>query len=115
MLSNYFKIAFRNLRNNKLYSFLNISGLAVGIAVALLIGLWVFDEISFDTFNRNYDRIALIQKNRNYNGTINTESTHSIPLAAKLKETYGNLFDEVVLSSYAGERTFRYQIGRAHV
>ncbi len=109
MLFNYLKIAFRNLGNNKLYSCLNITGLALGIAVGLLTGLWVYDEISFDTFNRNYARIAVIQKNRNYNGTIHTENTHSIPLAAKLKETYGDLFDEVVLSSYAGERTFRYQ------
>lgn len=109
MFSNYLKISWRSLWNNKLYSFLNITGLALGMAVGLLTGLWVFDEISFDTFNRNYERIAVIQKNRNYNGTILTESIHSIPLAAKLKETYGNLFEEVVSSSYAGERTFRYQ------
>ena len=108
MLYNYLKIAFRSLWNNKLYSALNISGLGLGIAVGLLTGLWVYDEISFDTGNRNYDRIAIIQKNRTHNGTINTENTHSIPLAAKLKETYGNLFDVVALSSYAGERTFRY-------
>ena len=108
MLYNYLKIAFRNLWNNKLYSALNISGLGLGIAVGLLTGLWVYDEISFDTFNRNYDRIAWIQKNRNNNGIIHTENAHSIPLAAKLKETYGNFFEEVVLSSYPFERTLQY-------
>jgi len=109
MFSNYFKIAWRSLWNNKLYSSLNITGLAVGIAVALLIGLWVYDEISYNGYNRNLDRIALIQKNRNYNGAINTETSNSVPLAAKLRETYGNYFDEVVTSSYGGERVLKYK------
>jgi putative ABC transport system permease protein len=43
MIKNYFKIAWRNLVKNKVYTFINIGGLAVGMAVALLIGLWVYD------------------------------------------------------------------------
>ena len=46
MIRNYFKIAFRNLVNNKVYSAINIGGLAVGMAVAILIGLWVYDELT---------------------------------------------------------------------
>ena len=53
MIKNYLKIAFRNLSKNKIYSFINIAGLAVGIAVAMLIGLWVWDELSFNKYHKN--------------------------------------------------------------
>ncbi len=53
MLKNYFKIALRSLRRNKTYSFINITGLAVSLAVCILLVLWVNDELSFDGFNKN--------------------------------------------------------------
>ena len=59
MLKNYFVIAWRNLRNNKIYSFINIAGLATGMAIALLIGLWVQDELSFDHYSPNHSRIGV--------------------------------------------------------
>ena len=56
MLKNYFKIAIRNLFKNKVYSFINISGLAVGMAATILIGLWVADELTQNSyFNKNYE------------------------------------------------------------
>ena len=58
MLKNYLKIAWRNLIGNKVSSLINIGGLAVGIAVAMLIGLWIWDELSFDAEFKNADRIA---------------------------------------------------------
>lgn len=109
MLSNYFKIAFRSLWNNKLYSTLNIAGLAAGIAVALLIGLWVADEIAFNRYNKDCDRIALLQKNRTYNGAVHTETSCSVPLAEKLRASYGSFFEAVVVSSYGSERTLQYK------
>jgi putative ABC transport system permease protein len=105
MIRNYLKIAWRNLVKNKVYSFINIGGLAVGIAVAMLIGLWVYDELSFDKYHTVHDRIALLQKNRNFNGTILTEQSMPLPLAAKLRESFGNYFEEVVASSYGGEKS----------
>ena len=57
MFRNNLKIAYRNIIRNKVYSFINISGLAIGIASALLIMLWVEDEISFDQFNENNNKI----------------------------------------------------------
>ncbi len=57
MLRNYFKIAWRNLLKNKAFSFLNISGLAIGMASALLILLWVQNEVSYDQFHKNKDYI----------------------------------------------------------
>ena len=60
MIKNYFKIAWRNLFKNKTSSFINISGLAVGMGVAMLIGLWIYDEMSFNRYHKNYDRIAQV-------------------------------------------------------
>ena len=51
MIRNYFRTAWRNLVKNKFYSFINISGLTVGLAVGILILLWVQDELSFDRFH----------------------------------------------------------------
>jgi putative ABC transport system permease protein len=58
MIQNYFKIAFRNLIKNRVYSFINIFGLATGMAVAMLIGLWIYDELSYNKQFKNHDRIA---------------------------------------------------------
>jgi putative ABC transport system permease protein len=57
MLSKYLKIAFRNLTKNRLFTFLNIAGLSVGLAAGLLMLLWTQDELSFDNFHRDTARI----------------------------------------------------------
>ena len=57
MLKNYFKIAFRNLLKYRSYSFINVFGLMMGIACFLVISLYIFDELTFDRFHRNADRI----------------------------------------------------------
>jgi putative ABC transport system permease protein len=57
MLKNYFKVALRNLFKNRIYSFINITGLALGMACCILILLWVQDELSFDSFHKNNDRL----------------------------------------------------------
>src|SRR5690242_5908197 len=65
MLKNYFKIAFRNISRNKIYSFINIAGLSLGLACAMLIILYVKDEVSFDRFHKNGKniyRIASVMK-----------------------------------------------------
>jgi putative ABC transport system permease protein len=60
MLKNYLKIAVRNLLKYKTFSFINIFGLAVGMACTLLILLWVDDELSFDRFHNNAENIYLV-------------------------------------------------------
>ena len=57
MFINFLKIAYRNLLRNKGFSFINISGLAIGMASAMLILLWVQNEISYDKFYKNVDRL----------------------------------------------------------
>ena len=67
MLKNYLRIALRYMSRNKAYSFINIVGLSIGMAVFILISLWVHDELSFNLSIPNYDRIAMITRQFNYN------------------------------------------------
>src|SRR4030095_8501043 len=60
MFKNYLIIAWRNVLKNKTSSFINISGLAVGMAVAMMIGLWIRDELSFNKYHKNYERIVQV-------------------------------------------------------
>jgi putative ABC transport system permease protein len=85
MLRNYFKIAFRNLVKQKGYSFINIFGLATGMAVAMLIGLWVYDELSYNQSHQNYDRIAKVMQNQTFNGTVETWNSQAMQLAPELR------------------------------
>ena len=62
MIRNYIKIGYRNLSRNKGYSFINIGGLSLGMTVALLIGLWVYDELSYNRYHENYDRIGQLMR-----------------------------------------------------
>src|SRR6185369_15432261 len=66
MIKNYLKIAWRNLWRNKTYSFLNIFGLAVGIACAGLIFLWVEDELNWDRFNVKKSNLYFVRENQKY-------------------------------------------------
>lgn len=68
MFENYLKIAIRNLRRNKIYSFINIAGLSMGLACAMLIILYVKDEVSFDKFHRNVDNIYRIASYSSFQG-----------------------------------------------
>ena len=66
MKKNYLIIAFRNLKHNKLFSFINISGLAIGLAVFLLIMLWIGNELSYNNFHADKDRIAALMVNKKF-------------------------------------------------
>ncbi len=85
MLKAYFITAWRNLIRNKVYSSLNIAGLAAGMAVALLIGLWVDDQSSYDRFLPGYQQAYQVRFRYSDNGVIRTQPMMCIPLAAALK------------------------------
>lgn len=87
MIKNYFKIAYRNLFKHKVYSFINIFGLAVGIACCLLIGLYVQNEWSFDTFHSNSDRIYRVwTQSTASDGESKLHTGTPLPLGPALKE-----------------------------
>jgi predicted permease len=81
MIKNYLTIAWRGLRKNKGFSFINIAGLAVGMAVATLIGLWVWDELTFDRFYNNESRLYQVMLNRTANGETTTQPNGPLPLS----------------------------------
>jgi putative ABC transport system permease protein len=68
MFTNYFKIAIRNLLRQKAHSFINIAGLAIGMTCSMLILLWVQDELSYDRFNENADRLCRVVETQHYTG-----------------------------------------------
>ena len=99
MLKNYWIIALRNLTRNKIYSIINIAGLAIGMAVALLIGLWVWDELTFNHSYRNHDRIAVVLAQQEVNGDITTDWSADMPLEKELRTQYAGDFRHLALAS----------------
>jgi len=95
MLRNYFKTAWRSILNHKTYSFINISGLAVGMAVTIMIGIWVYDELSFEKGNAHYNNIVQVVENSNIGDGISTGGSLPLPLSATLREQFKNDFDKV--------------------
>jgi len=100
MFKNYLKTAFRNLTKNKAHSFINIVGLSVGMAVAMLIGLWIWDELSFNKYHQNYDRIAQVMEQSTQNGGVNTEHSIPLPLGGEMRKSYGSNFKHIVMASW---------------
>jgi putative ABC transport system permease protein len=100
MIRNYFKIAWRNLAKNKVYTFINVGGLAVGMTVAMLIGLWIYDELSFNRQHQQYDQIAQVMRHEWFEGKKETGGQSSpMPLGPTLRSSFGDDFTHVVLST----------------
>ncbi|HLF62541.1 MAG TPA: ABC transporter permease [Saprospiraceae bacterium] len=108
MLKNYFKIAFRNLTHNKGYSFINLFGLTIGITCCLLIGLYIANELSFDTYHTNADRIWRVsRKFTNKDGSMQLYLGHlAPPFAPLLKNDFPDIEEATRLFSYTA--TFRH-------
>ncbi|SEW50091.1 ABC transporter permease [Chitinophaga arvensicola] len=85
MLQNYLKVTFRNLWKNKTYSFLNIFGLAIGLACAGVIFLWVEDEVTYNSNQAKKDHVYQVMEHWNYDGNIRTFSSTPAPLAEAMK------------------------------
>jgi len=113
MIRNYFKIAWRNLIKSKGYSAINIGGLAVGMAVAMMIGLWVYDELTFDKYHKNYDRIAQVMQHANFNGKIETQTANPALMGPELRNKFGSDFKYVVQSSWTGSHLLT--VGNKHI
>jgi len=88
MFRNYLKIAWRNMLHNKVYSALNIAGLAAGMAVALLIGLWVYSQYSYNRFLPGYNQLYQVKLNFYHSGEVHTQSGAALPLVEELRKNY---------------------------
>ncbi|MDO1447355.1 ABC transporter permease [Rhodocytophaga aerolata] len=108
MLKNYLTIAFRNLWKNKVYSSLNIGGLAVGMAVAILIGLWMYDEFSYNRYHQNYDRLVRVMQHNVYNGKKESQVSNPAVMAEEIRQNYGSDFTYVLQSSWNSSHILAY-------
>jgi putative ABC transport system permease protein len=100
MLKNYITIAWRNLLKSKAYSAINIIGLATGMAVAILIALWIWDELSFNTYHKNHSTLAQVMTTQTFNGETGTGQAVAEPLGNELRTKYGSDFKAVSMSSW---------------
>lgn len=101
MLKNYFKIAWRNITKNKIYSTINILGLATGMAVVMLIAFWIWDEVTYDRYFKNHDDIAQVMTTFIDNdGTKNTDRAVCMPIGNELRNKYGSDFKQVAMASW---------------
>ncbi|SEL50150.1 ABC-type antimicrobial peptide transport system, permease component [Aquimarina amphilecti] len=108
MFKNYIKIAFRNLLKNRIYSLINISGLAIGMAVTIMIGLWVTDELNYNNYFNNKSTIAQIFQSQTFNGKTGTGPAIPRPLEFELRENYNDHFEHLVMSSWTNTSYLRY-------
>jgi putative ABC transport system permease protein len=97
MYRSYFKIGWRNLLRNKGYSFINIGGLAAGMTVAMLIGLWIYDELSYNRYHQHYDTIAKVYRRQNWGKEIGINTALVTGLGTLLRTEYGTHFKNVVM------------------
>lgn len=86
MLKNYFKIALRHIKKNKGYAFINMIGLSLGIACAILILLWVNDEVQYNKFQKSYNSLYQVIENQTYEGKTYTFSALPGKFAAAIKD-----------------------------
>ncbi|MBS1488084.1 MAG: ABC transporter permease [Bacteroidetes bacterium] len=100
MLKNYLLVAFRTLLKNKGFSFINIIGLSIGMAVALLISLWMWDELTYDRYHENYDRIAQVWQHNLYNGVRTSQVSNPYLMGEEIRNLFGSDFKYVLQASW---------------
>ena len=100
MFKNYIKTAWRNIRKNKLFSFINILGLSIGISTFFIIMLYVQDEMSYDRFNKNADNIVRVVFQANMSGGKINESVSMAPVAKTMKKDFPEVLDATRIIDY---------------
>lgn len=107
MLKNYLKVVWRSIKRHKGYSFINVAGLALGLACCLLICIWVLDELSYDKFHQNASNLYRVEEDQDYSGRIFHVTVTPYPLAPALKEEIPEIID-ATRYVWAGGQLFRY-------
>jgi len=100
MIRNYFKIAFRHLLKNKLYTFVNITGLAIGITSCILIGIYIWHELSYDQFHKNRDRIVRAVWEYNFEDKPNRTASTGTKVGPEFKRNFPEVESYVRLLKY---------------
>ncbi len=111
MFKNYFKTALRNITRQKVFSFINIAGLSVGMASAMLILLWVQNEVSHDRFHKKLDRIYSLNNRDKFNGEMLAWSATPKILAPTIKQDYPEVEEAVRVAGCQ----FLFSVGNNHI
>ena len=109
MFSNYFKTAFRSLTKNKAYSIINITGLAIGLASALIILLYLQEELSYDKFNDKADRIYRVYLDAKIGGDELKVSASCAPIGATMVKDYPEVEKATRLFVFGGKPVVKFQ------
>src|SRR5690606_8590098 len=108
MFQNYIKVAWRNLTKNKAYTLINVGGLALGMAVTLIIGLWIHDELGANDYFTHNKRIAQVFQSQTFNGETGTGPAIPMPLENALREGYMDHFKYLVMASWSNPQYLKY-------
>ncbi len=100
MFRSYLKTAWRNLTRNRTFSLINIGGLGIGMAITLLIGLWIHEELSFNKYHKHYADIVQVMQHQHFGGEVHTDKAVPMPLGPAIRNEYGADFKYVVASSW---------------
>ncbi|MCD9020095.1 ABC transporter permease [Parachryseolinea silvisoli] len=111
MYRSYFRAAMQNMVKNKLHAVINILGLATGIAVAFIISLWIYDEVSYNRNFSHYDRIGRTFQNVTANGEVSTWPNVPWPLGNEVRQHYGADFQYVSMVSQVHQHTLEINAG----
>ncbi|MFC1887199.1 ABC transporter permease [Candidatus Cloacimonadota bacterium] len=121
MIKNYLKLAFRNIFRHKIFSTINILGLAIGMSVCFLVIFWMENEFSFDKFNENFNNIYRVAQIVNYEDQTIRSSKVPHPLGAVLKEEFPEVLEYTRFGTFVGEVLIRngdrafYELGGSYV
>lgn len=107
MLRNYFKVILRNVNRNKGYSLINIAGLAIGMACCILIAMWLVDELNFDRYHENANRIYRVGHVLTLGGSSQSAPLVSLPMAPAMVSEFPEVINAVRFSK-AGRTSVRY-------
>lgn len=99
MIKNFLIVAWRNLWKHKLFSIINVCGLAIGLTSSLLILLWIRDEVSVDRFHTQLPQLYSLKSNLDFNGELNTWNHLPYPVVAALKDKYPEVKEACTFSN----------------
>lgn len=110
MWRNNLKVAIRTLQKNQTIGVINLIGLSIGIAIAIIIGLWINDELTYDQYHKNYDRLAqLYLSQTGNNGVVRTSEAVSLPTAPTLRTDFSGDIEDLSLASWRFEHILSYE------
>lgn len=108
MLSNFIKVAFRNLFRNSFYTIINIIGLTIGLTGAILIGLFIQSELSYDRYHQDHEQIYRLESHFEIAGNIDNFAVTSLPLATALQVEFPDAIEEITRLNPMDNNLFEY-------